>query len=134
MKTKLFLLMMCCIGTLSAQNKVTVVIDGIENVKGQLLAGLYSEADFLKKPTFGAITKVTEETATVVFENVPTGEYAVSVFHDENENFKMEIGTYGKPIEKYGVSNNVRNEMGPPTYNECKFSIEEDSTIYITLF
>ncbi len=134
MKTRLFLLMMCCISTLSAQNKVTVIVDGIENVKGQLLAGLYVEADFLKKPTFGSIAKVTEETVTVVFENIPIGEYAVSVFHDENVNFKMDTGAYGKPTEKYGVSNNIHNEMGPPSYAECKFLVEEDSTIYITLF
>ncbi len=134
MKARLFLLMMCCIGTLSAQHKVTVIVDGIENVKGQLLAGLYAEADFLKKPTFGAIGKVTEETVTVVFESIPAGEYAVSVFHDENSNYKMDTGAYGKPIEKYGVSNNVRNEMGPPAYAACKFRVEEDSTIYITLF
>lgn len=126
--------MMICFGSLHAQNKLTIVIDGIENAKGQMMAGLYNEASFLKKPINGSMVKVTEETVTIVMENIPTGEYAVSVFHDENSNFKMDTGAYGKPTEKYGVSNNVRNEMGPPAFADCKFRIEEDSTIYITLF
>lgn len=134
MKVKLFLLMMCCMGTLGAQNKLTVVVDGIENPKGQLLAGLYDEASFLKQPLKSAMVKISEETVTLVFENVPEGVYAVSVFQDEDGDYRLKAGAYGKPVEKYGVSNNARNEMGAPAYADCKFRVEEDSVIYITLF
>jgi uncharacterized protein (DUF2141 family) len=132
MKTKLFLLMALAAGTLSAQNKLTVVIDGIETVKGHVMVGLYDKEGFMKKPVRGEMAKVTADTLTVVFEDIPSGEYVVSLFQDENDNGKLDMGAFG-PTEKWGYSNNARGKMGPPTYDECKFKIEEDTEINITL-
>jgi uncharacterized protein (DUF2141 family) len=99
MKTRLFLLMMLAASTLNAQNKLTVVIDGIENVKGHILIGV---SDSNEKQVFGKLEKIEGETVTIVFENVAPGEYAVSAFHDENDNQKLDTGVFGIPTEKYG--------------------------------
>jgi uncharacterized protein (DUF2141 family) len=77
--------------------------------------------------------KVESETVTVTLENVPSGEYAVSLFHDENGNKKLDKGLFGIPTEKYGVSNNAKGKYGPPSYDDCKFVIKEDMEIKITL-
>ena len=45
----------------------------------------------------------------------------------------LDTGTYGIPVEKTGSSNNAKGAYGPPTFDDCKFTVEEDTVIYITL-
>jgi uncharacterized protein (DUF2141 family) len=130
MKTKLVLLMWLAASALNAQNKLTLVIDGIDEVKGHLMIAVL---DNEKKPVTGKIVKVEAETATVVFDSIPSGEYAVSIYQDENDNKKLDTGAFGIPTEKFGNSNNVRAKMGPPDFKEQLFRIEEDTEIAITL-
>lgn len=136
MKTRLIMLVMLMVlitGSISAQNKVTIVVDGIENIKGQLVVGLYDKETYMKKPFMGTFKKIEEEVVTVEIENVPNGEYAVSLFQDENENWKIDTGAFGIPTEKYGASNNAKGKMGPPKFEDCKFTVDGDIEIYITL-
>jgi uncharacterized protein (DUF2141 family) len=134
MKTKLFLLMLFAASTLSAQSQLTVVIDGIEKIKGQLFIAVYNEENFRKKPIDFQIKKVENETITIVFDSIPPGEYALSAFHDENSNNRLDTGTFGIPTEKYGFSNNARGQMGPPAFKDCMIKVEEEDTVaYITL-
>ena len=42
--------------------------------------------------------------------NLPAGNYAVQVMHDENENNKLDTNFMGMPIEGYGFSNNPRRD------------------------
>ena len=134
MKTKLFLLMLLAASTLSAQNKLTIVVEGIENVKGRLMAGLYDRENFRKQPIQGHMVKVEAETVTIVFENIPSGEYAVSLYHDENGNGKLDTGLFGIPTEKYGFSNNAKGQYGPPSYEDCKFKVDGDLKINIQVY
>jgi uncharacterized protein (DUF2141 family) len=133
MKTKLFLLMLFAASALSAQNKLTVVVSGMEDVEGHLIVGLYDEENFRKKPINGQVVKVDNETMTIVLENILPGEYAVSLFQDENDNQKLDTGFLGIPTEKYGFSNNAKGQFGPPSYEECKFTVEGDTEIYINI-
>ncbi len=134
MKTKLVLLMVFIAGIMNAQNKLTIVVDGIEKTKGQILVAVYEKDNFLKKPVYFGRAKVEGETVDVLIENVKPGEYAISLFQDENENMKLDMGSFG-PTEKYGFSNNAKGTMGPPKYEDCKFTVEkdEDSEISITV-
>ncbi len=134
MKTKLILLMVFVAGIVNAQNKLTIVVDGIEKTKGQILVAVYDKDNFLKKPAYFGYAEVENETVNVIIENMKPGEYAISLFQDENENKKLDMGSFG-PTEKYGFSNNAKGMMGPPKYDDCKFSVEEgeETEISITL-
>ena len=55
--------------------------------------------------------------------NVPDGVYAVSVFHDENMNQKLDKNFMGVPKEGYGASNNPKKKLGPPNFSETKFQL-----------
>src|SRR5574338_691219 len=57
----------------------------------------------------------------VQFNDVPTGRYAVSVFHDENANQKLDT-LVGIPKEGFGFSRNPVIRFGPPRFD--KVSIE----------
>ena len=60
-------------------------------------------------------------TATIVFTSLLEGIYAISVFHDENMNQKLDKNFMGIPKEGYGASNNPKKKMGPPNFEETKF-------------
>jgi uncharacterized protein (DUF2141 family) len=130
MKIKFFLLMWLIASTLNAQNKLTVVVDGIEQIKGHLMIAVYDKEG---KQIDAKMEKIENETVTLQFDNIASGEYAVSVFQDENDNRKLDTGLFGIPKEKYGFSNNVRGKTGPPSFEERLFKVEEDAEIYITL-
>ncbi len=58
----------------------------------------------------------------VVFESLPPGEYAISVFHDENKNGKMDSNFFGIPKEGVGASNDAKGQLGPPHDKDAKFN------------
>ena len=135
MRTILFLAMMLAASVVSAQNKLTVVVDGIENSKGTILVAVYDSTYVMEHPLYYGMAKVEKdaEEVKVVIENVASGKYAAAVIHDENGNYKLDTGAYGIPVEQYGFSNNAEVKMGPPSFEDCMFTVEEDTEINITL-
>jgi uncharacterized protein (DUF2141 family) len=132
--TIIFLIMLLPIaGKLSAQNKLTVQVDGIEQLSGHLLVGVYDKAQFMKQPIAAQRVKVDADTITMVFEDLPSGEYCISLYQDENDNGKLDTGLFGIPTEKYGFSNNAKGKYGPPSFDDCRFTVEGDREIEITL-
>ncbi|NTW52619.1 MAG: DUF2141 domain-containing protein [Chlorobiaceae bacterium] len=74
------------------------------------------------------------EHCMVMFENVPYGSYAVSVLHDENGNGKMDKTFIGIPKEGFGTSNNPKIRMGPPSFSESRFELDNKPvTLNITM-
>ena len=63
--------------------------------------------------------------AQFVLQGIPYGVYAVSVFHDENLNGKLDKNFVGAPKEGYGASNNPRKRMGPPPFSEASFAVNQ---------
>lgn len=118
---------------LSAQNvNLTVKISGLKSSTGSVTVGLYhSEGAFLKKAYKGVTADIVSNVATVTFSNIPKGEYAISAYHDENKNGKLDTNFIGIPKEDYASSNNAKGIMGPPKYEDAKFTISKDSTIEI---
>jgi uncharacterized protein (DUF2141 family) len=65
--------------------------------------------------------------------DIPPGEYAISAFHDANDNKKMDTNLFGIPKEPIGISNNATGFMGPPKYNDAKFTVNKNTTLAITI-
>jgi len=113
---------------------ITVNVEDIESNDGKVFLALYnSESSFLDKTYKGTISKIENNKCTVEFKDVPPGTYAVSIFHDENDNGKMDSNFMGIPKEDYGCSNNAKGFMGPPKWKDAKFQLKEDTSITITL-
>ena len=122
-------------GLVSAQ-KVTLTIEmsGFKNDNGKAHVGLFnSEGKFLKAAYLGKIVPIKGAKATAQFSNLPVGEYAVSVYHDENNNGDLDRGMFGIPKEDVGCSNDAKGFMGPPKYADAKFTLSNNKTIKITL-
>jgi uncharacterized protein (DUF2141 family) len=102
--------------------------------KGSLFVAIYdTKNSFLKKRFKGDITKIVDNKATIVLKDIPPGEYAVSAFHDVNNNKKMDTNFFGIPKEPIGISNNATGFMGPPKYNDAKFTVNKNITLAITI-
>ncbi len=62
---------------------------------------------------------------TYRFEGVPAGEYALVVYHDENENGRLDKNFIGIPKEPIGFSNRYKPK-GPPTFDRSRFALNAD--------
>jgi len=118
-----------------AQNKLTIVVNGIENIEGNIMTALFNSAETFCTPKAlnGKMTQITGKTIEVIFENIADGEYAIAMFQDENNNYTLDLGENHIPTERWGFSNNAIPIAGPPAFETCKFNVSEDTKISITL-
>lgn len=109
---------------------ITVKINNLDNDKGLVYVSLFdSEATFLNRGIRSVKTEIKHNSCFVVFENVPEGTYAISLYHDENNNQKLDSNFLGIPKEDYGCSNNAKGFMGPPKWEDAKFEVKNSSII-----
>ncbi|WP_016988310.1 DUF2141 domain-containing protein [Flavobacterium sp. ACAM 123] len=117
-----------------SQVTIQVEVSGLKNNKGHVIIGIYnSENTFLKKTFKGNIALIKHNKAIATFTNIPAGEYAVSVFHDENNNRKLDLNFMGIPKEEYASSNGAKGFMGPPKYGDALFKAYENKTVLIKI-
>lgn len=131
MKTLAVLIAMFLGAILNAQTEksgsISATVPNVTSDKGEVLFAMYTEDTFMKKePNFAAKSEIINGKATVTFENVPEGNYAIVVLHDANKNGKMDFGPGGMPEENYGTSNNSM-VYGPPNWGDSKFEFDGSS-------
>jgi uncharacterized protein (DUF2141 family) len=104
---------------------LTVEVNGFSSQKGSLrLAVFRSPEGWPRDPgkVFRtAVVPVENKVLIVKFEDLAPGTYAVSAYHDENDNGKLDRNFLGIPSEEYGFSNNARAMFGPPDFEEAAF-------------
>jgi uncharacterized protein (DUF2141 family) len=102
-----------------------LVIEGVRSDKGNIRAALLKADPATGAPqsTAGKVTVATKGTLTMNFDNLAPGDYAVQLFHDENNNGKMDTNLFGIPSEGFGFSNNARASFGPPAFAQMKVSV-----------
>lgn len=138
-KGYLLCVFMMVISSLNGQEKesysISVEVVNADSNNGKMFFALHdNEGDFLKKEIMGAIEKLENNKSRAIFKNVPKGIYAISVFHDENDNGKLDTNSIGIPKEPFGCSNNAKGFMGPPKWKNAKFEVvNKDLTFTIKL-
>ena len=113
---------------------LTIEVASFENTKGVLRVCVTDQKDdFLKSCTFSKTVVVKDEAVSLKIENMEKGNYAASVYHDENNNDILETtGLFGIPIEPYGFSNNPSMIFGP-SFKKSVFRMTSDKNISIKL-
>lgn len=117
---------------------VFVTINGIENNTGVIQIGLYNSSDSFAKYELlymGVAPKADKEGVSHTFKDLPSGTYAIAVWHDENEDKSMNKNLFGAPSERYGFSNNVFGSFGPPKFEKASFIVKsgKKTAVEITL-
>lgn len=102
-------------------------IEGIEDLKGEIRIAMFdSKEKYTKDPLYAIVLPVDSTTIVWTQEMLPYGEYAIAVYHDKNENGKIDTNFLGIPKEDYGFSNNARGRFGPASWEDSKFKIEDN--------
>lgn len=114
-----------------------VIVQGFETDTGRVFVSLWNQADGFpgdQGSLRAAQSAVVDRRARVEFADVPYGEYAVSLFHDANDNGGLDTGFMGIPKEPIGTSNDAKGRFGPPRYEDARFRLDQDTmTLTINL-
>jgi uncharacterized protein (DUF2141 family) len=105
---------------------IHVKILNIKNSSGTVACALFESPEgfptaFLRMATNVMIIKIKKDQARCDFEDIPPGNYAMAVIHDENMNGELDANWLGIPTEGYGFSNDAKGLVGAPPFSAASF-------------
>ncbi len=130
------LMMFAAQAAMAADVKLDVAVGGAKSDAGKLLVRVSAtEAQFASKQpgVRDVVVELKDGKATVHFEGLPAGKYAITVVHDANGNGKLDSNFMGMPAEAFGFSNNPVIRFGPPAFKDTILEVRQDAKIDIRL-
>ena len=129
---------------------LALTIEGVRSDVGEVLIGVYGDADGFKSAIDSSATKsallpqawrivgvslrAKAGSQSIIFTQLPPGRYAVIAFHDENDNGLLDANVFGVPTEGYGFSNNAQGFLGAPSFDAAAVTIgQADVSVSISL-
>lgn len=116
-----------------------MTVTGLKSSQGQVKFDLDASPETFKpkenaKPSFmKGKAVVSDQKAFYVFKDVPCGEYAIKLYHDENMNEDLDKNFIKVPKEDYTFSN-CPGCLIPPSWEKAKFRFDlEHPEIKISL-
>ncbi|MDF0714583.1 DUF2141 domain-containing protein [Muricauda sp. 334s03] len=119
-----------------SQNTLSIQVNNVQSTNGKVNVAVYdSDESFLSFDHVLKTDSVAANEGSVVLSipDLPAGEYALAVFHDENDNGKLDTNWLGIPKEKVAFSKGKMKTFGPPKFRECTFTMSTDHEIHIDL-
>lgn len=114
------------------QSALEVVVSGFPSDLGAAQLGLYASREAYededRRPDSSARLSIVDGRVTWRVDSLSPGEYAVRVYHDANDNARLDKGRRGIPLEPYGFSNNPPRRKGPADWSEARFTLPAGST------
>jgi len=121
-----YLLFLIAGATIQAQNTIEVSLTDFKNDKGTVRVGLYNEEGTFLDNTYKSLSsEISNKEAKVTFTNIPDGTYAISSFHDADNDGELKMFMGMIPSESYGCSNGARGYFGPPKWSDAKFELKD---------
>jgi uncharacterized protein (DUF2141 family) len=129
---------------------LSVTVLGVQSDAGELLIGIYANADGFKSAIDSSATKsallpqawriagaslrAKTGSQSIIFTDLPPGRYALIAFHDENDNGLLDANVFGVPIEGFCFSNDAQAFLGAPSFDAAAVVLgESDKKISMTL-
>jgi uncharacterized protein (DUF2141 family) len=104
-----------------------VTVNGVKAGEGNLRLAVFDEAHRDEFPEgeylLGVTVPATGDEMTVEISIVESGEYAIAVIQDLNENEKLDKNMLGIPKEPYGFSG--KWEKGESSYDKASFNTDD---------
>ena len=104
---------------------ITIVPEGAE----------FPEAD-PDEAVFNECIGIEEAASEGITVSLEDGVYAVAVFHDENENGKLDMKKIifiDAPAEGFGFSNSPKLMKGAPDFEDCAFEVDGEADLVIKM-
>ncbi|MFZ6871522.1 DUF2141 domain-containing protein [Undibacterium sp. Di27W] len=106
--------------------ELTVEVTGLKSAKGKVMVAVYDKSEnFLKQPFKVAAVDAQADKVKLLIAGLPAGDYALSVFQDENSNGKLDTNPIGMPVEPYGFSNDAAGNYGPPSFAQALVQVSD---------
>ncbi|NGM87507.1 DUF2141 domain-containing protein [Parapusillimonas sp. SGNA-6] len=115
----------------AAAADLTLRVAGLKNAEGKVAIAVFAGPDGFPRDDGKAVRRVrlpidaSSRSALTVMRDLPAGDYAVAVYHDDNESGRLETNIFGLPQKGYGFSRNVRPKMRAPSFDKARFSLPE---------
>jgi uncharacterized protein (DUF2141 family) len=114
---------------------ITVNVVHLRNDRGTVRIALFNSYDDFKADKNNSADRAYKKAVCAIqsgkaehkFEAIPYGEYAIKLFHDEDDSGKFYTNLLGIPKVEYGFSNNARGRFGPASYAQAKFKLDESN-------
>ena len=118
-----------------AQGKVTASVSQLASNKGVCRACIFANASAFQKMTaLQCLTvPIVNQKALFTFTGIPKGKYALFVFHDVNENNKLDKNWLGIPKEGYGASLNKLPFAAAPAYEPNSFVLNNKDSLFLSI-
>ncbi len=111
---------------------MTIRITNIREAKGVVRVAVFNKSEGFLDTDKACFLKVVEagksQSVDITFPDAPAGYYAVSCYHDVNNNGKLDKNMLGVPTEPYGFSNQTRPKFRAPYWDEARIRYEPGKT------
>jgi uncharacterized protein (DUF2141 family) len=121
--------------SLAGAADLTVEVQGARSAQGSVAGALFTSAAGWPKPgqaVQGQFLPASDK-VVLLFRGLAPGRYAVSVYHDENGNTKLDANVVGIPTEPYGFSRDAQGRMGPPAFDDAALDVQSDTAVTLQL-
>lgn len=112
---------------IASESQITATIAGLKNQDGRLCLTLFAQESGFPSSAEAAIAaqcvQANQADVGITFANLRPGNYAIAVFHDANDDGKLNTGFLGIPKEGFGFSRNPRIATRAPRFQEAAFSL-----------
>lgn len=119
----------------AAETTCTVKVANITKSSGKISIGVFNSKKTFPKQQKRFLSKSVsiEEAKKGVTFSLPSGSYAIGVYHDVNNNNKLDKNPISVPKEPYGFSNNKYGVMGKPDFKKSQFFISDGTSKSLTI-
>lgn len=115
--------------TATAMSPLTLQVTAVdfENAEGAAGIAVWDGAEGFPEGIVHALdttyVDIAHGSAVAEFGPFPPGVYAVTVYHDQNDNQRLDKNWLGMPREAWGVSNDARPRLRAPRFDEARFDL-----------
>ena len=123
--------------TSSQKYTLTIHLTQLRNSSGQIALLVHDASNGFPESDQKAVRRklvpAKKNGVTITFDDLPPGNYAVTVLHDENSTGKADKNFIGIPTEGFGFSNNPVIRFGIPDFDDCKIEVNKTTSHTIRL-
>jgi uncharacterized protein (DUF2141 family) len=113
----------------------TIQVTGFQQNSGQIRIAVYNKENGFLVPE-RVYKKIVLEVNQSILKHtlqLPQGNYAIALYHDNNSNGICDKNFLGIPTERYGFSNNIRPILSAPSFKSTVVEVKKDLEIKIAL-
>ncbi len=119
---------------------LTIKVENLRNSKGVVKYALYNRDGSIPDEKYEryfrkGIAEISNDKSTLTFNDLPAGNYAISILHDENKNGKIDK-KFLLPIPSEGVGISNYESIGlfnRPNFSKASFQVDSNLTKLVNI-